>query len=79
MQNYLNFEARKMVQQLRAQAALTEDLRLFPASTWQLTALTPLPGDPGPPSSGFHRYQEYTQCTYIHPDKTLMHIKVNKS
>lgn len=68
-----------MVQQLRAQAALAEDLRLFPASTWQLTALKPVPGDPIPHSSGFHRHQEYTQCTYIHTDKTLRYIKVNKT
>lgn len=79
MRNYLNFEAGEKVQQLRAQAALAEDLRLFPASTWQLTALMPVPGDPVPPSPGFHRHQEYTQWTYIHTDKTLIHIKVNKS
>ena len=49
-----------MTQWLRALAALQEDPGSIPSTTWQLTAVTPVPRDPTPS----HRI--YTESTSAH-------------
>ena len=59
-------EAEGMAQQLRALAALAEDLGSIPAPTWQLTTFC---------KSSSRGICYSHRCTYIQSSNTLIHIK----
>ena len=66
-----------MAQQLRAPNALAEDPGLIPnIHMVAKNRLLQVQGNPTP-SSDLHSFAQY-ECTYLHADSTLIHIKNNK-
>lgn len=73
------FRAGEIAQQLRALAALPEDMVFNPqhpkaAVITTVCGFRSVPGNPMP-SSGLHRFQTHMGCLGIHAGKTSTHIQ----
>ena len=70
---FLDRKTGEMAQQLRALAALPEDLSSIPSL--HMAAHKCLQRENPTPFSGFHRHQAHRCYTSIYADKTTIHIK----